>query len=236
MTQSHTRTKYRPTSGKSSRQRGFSLLETMVVVALLLIVLGIATDGLIQMQKRSNADTGRVDTTQMGRQFMDQIVNDLHQAGYPGLKVYDPAVVPAPNKVAGGLLWVDANEVQFEGDVDASGTVSHVWLRLLWSDGTAVSAGGAGSCPCTLQRGTLDKALVGTMQPPYYTEINNVTNTNIFSAYLFDGTLVALPASADDLLNMKNIKITVNLQSPVQETDRTFPAITLASEAKINNN
>ena len=70
---------------------------------------------------------------------------------------------------------------------------------------------------------------------PYYTEVNNVTNTNIFSAYLFDGTLVALPASASDLPNIKGIKITVNVQSSVQEMDGTFPTITLASEAKINN-
>jgi prepilin-type N-terminal cleavage/methylation domain-containing protein len=234
MIQSQTRTRYRRASARSRSQAGFSLLETLVVVTLLLIVLGIATDGLIQMQKKSGADTGKVDTTQMGRQFMDQIVNDLHQAGYPGIKVYDPAAAIPVNGVAAGLLNVDANAVDFEGDVDASGTVSHVWLRLLWSDGTPVS-GGAGACPCTLQRGTLDKAQVGTLAVPYYTEINNVTNTNIFSAYLFDGTQVALPASPADLLNIKTVKITVNLQSPAREMDGTYPTITLASEAKINN-
>ena len=44
-----------------------------------------------------------------------------------------------------------------------------------------------------------------------------------------------LPASASDLPNIKGIKITVNVQSSVQEMDGTFPTITLASEAKINN-
>ena len=234
MNQSQMRTRYRLKSTKARCPRGFSLLETLLVVSLLLIVLGIATNGLIQIQRRTSADTGKVDTTQMGRQFMDQIVNDLHQAGYPGIKVYDPAAAIPVNGVAVGLLNVDANAVDFEGDVDASGTVSHVWLRLLWSDGTPVSGGG-GACPCTLQRGTLDKAQVGTLAVPYYTEINNVTNTNIFSAYLFDGTQVALPASAADLPNIKTIKITVNLQSSVREMDGTFTAITLASEAKINN-
>lgn len=220
----------------SRRQKGFSLVELMLTVALLVIAMAIATDGLMKMQKRASADTGKVDMTQMSRQFVDQIVNDLHQTGYPGLKVYDPALgltLASPN-VAAGLLTVDPNTVEFEADVDGSGQVSHVYLQLLWSNGTPVSQGG-GNCPCTLQRGTLYKSQVGTAAIPYYTEVNNVTNTNIFSAYLFDGTSVALPASAADLPNIKSIKVTVNVQSSVQEMDGTFPTITLASEAKINN-
>jgi prepilin-type N-terminal cleavage/methylation domain-containing protein len=214
---------------------GFSLLETMLVMALLAIVLAVATDGLIQMQKRSNTDTAKVDMTQTARQFLDQIINDLHQTGYPGSKLYDPASAPSANNIAAGLLSVDANAVEFEADVDGSGSVSHVWLQLLWSNGTPVSSG-AGSCPCTLQRGTLYKSQVGTTAVPYYTEVSNVTNSNIFSAYFFDGSQVTLPASATDLPNIKDIKITVNLQSSTPEMDGvTFPTITMASEAKINN-
>jgi type II secretory pathway pseudopilin PulG len=227
MTQRHVQT-------SSGCQKGFSLLELILTVLLLMIAMAIATNGLMQMQKRSSADTGKVDMTQTSRQFVDQIVNDLHQTGYPGSKIYDPAGATPATNVALGLLSVDPNAMEFEADVDGSGNVSHVYLNLLWSNGTAVSSG-AGSCPCTLQRGTLYKSQVGTAAVPYYTEVNNVTNTNIFSAYLFDGTLVALPASASDLPNIKGIKITVNVQSSVQEMDGTFPTITLASEAKINN-
>jgi prepilin-type N-terminal cleavage/methylation domain-containing protein len=220
---------------QSRRQQGFSLIETMLVVVLLVIVLAVATDGLIQIQKRSNVDSGKVDMTQLARQFMDQIINDLHQTGYPGTRLYDPASAPAASNIAAGLLNVDANAVEFEADVDGSGNVSHVWLQLLWSNGTPVSSG-QGACPCTLQRGTLYKSQVGSTAVPYYTEVNNVTNSNIFSAYFFDGSQVTLPASATDLPNIKDIKITVNLQSPVPEMDGvTFPTITMASEAKINN-
>jgi type II secretory pathway pseudopilin PulG len=219
----------------SKLPRGFSLLETMLVVALLFVVLAVATDGLIQMQKRHNADAGKVDMTQLARQFMDQIINDLHQTGYPGAKLYDPASTPSANNIAAGLLSVDANAIEFEGDVDGSGNVSHVWLQLLWANGTPVTSG-PGSCPCTLQRGTLYKTQVGTAAVPYYTEVNNVTNTNIFSAYLFDGSQVSLPAGATDLPNIKDIKITIDLRSTTPEADGvTFPTITMASEAKINN-
>jgi prepilin-type N-terminal cleavage/methylation domain-containing protein len=218
---------------KLQHQRGFSLVETIVVVALLLLVLGVATDGLIQMQKRTSADTGKVDTTQMSRQFLDQIVNDLHQTGYPSGKLFDPNSNPSANSIAVGLITVDANDVEFEADVDGSGNVSHVWLQLIDSTGAPISAGS--TCPCTLQRGTLYKQNVGATVP-YYTEVNNVTNTNIFSAYAFDGTAITLPALAADLQRIKNIKITVNLQSTVQEPDGVYPTITMASEAKISNN
>jgi len=219
---------------KLQRQRGFSLVETIVVVALLLVVLGVATSGLIEMQKRTSADTGKVDTTQMSRQFLDQIVNDLHQSGYPNAKLSDPNNPPSQNSVAAGLLSVDANAVQFEADVDGSGNVSHVWLELIDSTGAPISA--SSTCPCTLQRGTLYKQNVGATVP-YYTEVNNVTNINIFSAYAFDGQAITLPAlTTADLQGIKNIKITVNLQSTVPEPDGTYPTITMASEAKISNN
>lgn len=220
---------------KASRsQKGFSLMETLMVVLLLMIVLGVATTGLIQIQKRSNADEGKVDMTQMSRQFLDQIINDLHQSGYPSSKLFDPAAVSA-NNYAVGLLTVDANTIEFEGDVDGSGNVSHVLLQLLWSNGTPVSSG-TGSCPCTLQRGTLYKSQWGTGTVPFYTEVTNVTNTGIFRAFIRDGTEITLPVASTDMLNVSDIKITVNLQSPTPEMDGvTYPTITLASEAKISN-
>jgi prepilin-type N-terminal cleavage/methylation domain-containing protein len=216
-------------------QHGFSLVETMVVVALLLLVLGVATDGLIQMQKRTSADTGKVDTTQMSRQFLDQIVNDLHQSGYPSGKMFDPNSPPplGQDSIAQGLLSVDSNAIDFEADVDGSGLVSHVYLELIDSNGAVATA--TSTCPCTLRRGTVwKKDHVGAAGVPYYTEVNNVTNINIFSAYQFDGQQITLPAL--DLQNIKTIKITVNVQSTVPDADGNYPTITMASEAKISNN
>jgi len=222
------------TNSQPRRHSGFSLVETMLVVAVLAVVMGIVVDGLVQLQKRNRADVGKVDTTQMARQFMDQIINDLHQTGYPGTKIYDPAAAPSVNNVAVGLLSVNSSATEFEADVDGSGSVSHIWLQLVWSDGTPV-AGGPGNCPCTLQRGTLYKSQVGTGTVPYYTEVTNVMNTNVFSAYFFDGSQVTLPASSTDLPNIRNIKVTVNLQSSTPEANGTIPTITMASEAKISN-
>jgi prepilin-type N-terminal cleavage/methylation domain-containing protein len=215
------------------RQKGFSLLESLLVIVILLIVLGVATDGLVQIQKRSSADQGKLDVNQMSRQFMDQITNDLHQAGFPSAYMYTTAYAAAnPNQVAVGMVSLTANTAEFEGDVDGSGTVSHVYLELLGTDGKPIAAGN-GLCPCTLQRGVLAKSQVGTGAVPYYTEVNNVLNTDIFSADDHSGTLVAFPIT--DFTNVRVIRLKVNLRSPVPEVDGTFPTITMQSAAKIMN-
>ena len=69
-------------------QRGFSLLETMLVVFILSIVLGIVVTGLTRLQVRNNVETSNLDITQEARSFMDQLVRDLHETGYPTVNMY----------------------------------------------------------------------------------------------------------------------------------------------------
>jgi len=201
-------------------------MEFLVVAAILAIVMGVAIQGVIELQKRSSADSAKVDKNQEARQFMDQIVNDIHETGFPNSKMYDPTAAPSQNNIAVGLVSVTTTAIQFEGDVDGSGSVSEVYIQLVTP---------AGGCPCILQRGTILKSQVGTGAIPYYTEVNDVMNTAIFNAYFFDGSTVSLPASAADLLNIKTIQMTVNVRSSAPEVDGTYATITMASEAKINN-
>jgi len=217
-----------PHKSKSARdsQLGFSLIELMIVMVILVIVVGVATDGLMQLQKRNRSDASKLDMTQEARQFMDQIINDIHQVGYPNTKMFDPAGAPSQNNISAGLISVTSNSLQFEADVDGSGTVAEVYLQLVTP---------AGGCPCILQRGTIPKAQVGTGAIPYYTEVNNVVNPVIFDAYDFAGNLIALPASASDLPNIKTIRMTMNVQQKAPELNGSHPTVTMVSEAKINN-
>ncbi len=212
-----------------SWQSGFSLLELMLVVVILTVIVAIVVRGSIQLQQRSSTETAKVDLTQEARQFMDQVVKDLHHTGFPNVRMFDAATsVANPNSYAVGLVSVTSNSIQFEGDVDGSGTVSEIFVQLNPP---------AGPCPCTLRRGSLSKAVyAGGGVPLYFTEVDNVMNTNIFTAYFFDGTSVALPASAADLPNIKTIGLTVNLRSTsLDQTDKSYSNITMATEAKINN-
>jgi len=220
---------------KTRRQCGFSLLELMASLAILSIVMGVIVEGITTTQARNAVETNKLDLTQQTREFMDQIVNDIDQAGFPGLNMFDPATLnPAAggnpictqnNNLSCGLISVSPTEIQFEGDVDGTG-VSYVDIKLSQPPG---------GCPCTLQRGT---ALKPATTPPFYTQVDNVMNTAIFTAYASDGSQVALPANqaSGTLKNITAIGITLYVRSfqPDPKTGQ-YPTVTMVSTAKINN-
>jgi prepilin-type N-terminal cleavage/methylation domain-containing protein len=51
----------------SRGQGGFSLLELMLVVAILTVVLGVVVREAVQLQKRNSVETAKVDLTQQSR-------------------------------------------------------------------------------------------------------------------------------------------------------------------------
>ena len=219
------------------RQRGFSLLELLLVVVILTAVLGVVVRGAVELQKRNFSEAAKVDLTQQSRQFIDQIVKDLHHAGYPSVRMYDQVTSAANPALYGqGVVSIASNAIQFEGDVDGSGSVSVVFVQLNPLNGP---------CPCTLQRGSVYKQayLAGTM-PQYYTQVDNVMNLNPFSAVLNDGISAELPctvaaggcADGNSMANIKAVGLTLNLRTanPNPE-DTTFSTISMSSEAKINN-
>jgi prepilin-type N-terminal cleavage/methylation domain-containing protein len=218
------------------RQSGFSLLELMAVLAILSVVLAVVMSGVTELQKKSSSETAKVDLTQQSRQFMDQIVRDLHHAGYPSVKMFENAVAVAnPTLYGNGLISISTGSLQFEGDVDGTGTVSEVFVQL-------VPAGGP--CPCTLQRGAVSKQdwLAG-LGPAYYTQVDDVMTPNVFTAILNDGTSVALPctkvagcADGTPMENITAVGLTLNVRTPTRDlTDRSFATVMMSSEAKINN-
>src|SRR6266851_5727706 len=136
----------RKKSNVSSLQRGFSFVEMMVVVAIMTIVIAVLTDGMIQIQDKSANDVSKVGAAQESRQFMDQILRDLRQCGFPSPAMFDPATAALyPNNIANGngtntngLINFSSSAIQFEGDIDGSG-VSEIYIQ-------AVPA--TGNCPC----------------------------------------------------------------------------------------
>jgi prepilin-type N-terminal cleavage/methylation domain-containing protein len=178
-------------------QKGFSLLELVIVCAILAIVLGSVFNGIDLASQRSQAEQTKVGLTQEGREFVDEFERDLHQAGFPncreirapGLAAAAPncptdysaanATVATYSGVAVGIASLSNVQVIFEGDVDGDGIVDTVQYRLLDSAGNFPPIG---TCPCTIQRSQMQK-VNGTMplaQPTTFSqELQNVVNSGV---------------------------------------------------------
>jgi prepilin-type N-terminal cleavage/methylation domain-containing protein len=89
---------------KQTRYRGFSLLEMMIALAILMVVVGVAVQGLVQMQHRNFAETSKTDTVQQTRDFVDQMVRDMHAVGYPPRSVFVGKPVRHRCRVACSLI------------------------------------------------------------------------------------------------------------------------------------
>lgn len=167
-------------------ERGFSLIEMLITLGLLVIVLGVVVKGVMELQARNFAETGKVDAVQETRDFIDQMARDIHGTGYPppavttqsnprcanGLGAVYAAVRNNPN-ISCGIVAFSTTSITYEADLDGSGTVSVVYLQLVPPAGTT-------NCPCQLQRGTVTKAqwvANNNITPSYFTTVNGVLNS-----------------------------------------------------------
>jgi prepilin-type N-terminal cleavage/methylation domain len=64
-------------------QKGFSLIETLVVVAVFVLMTAVAFAALDMFQQRYKAESEVLDAFQGARLAVDQIIRDIHSAGYP---------------------------------------------------------------------------------------------------------------------------------------------------------
>ena len=177
-------------------QKGFSLLELVIVCAILAIVLGSVFSGIDLASQRSQAEQTKVGLTQEGREFVDEFERDLHQAGFPNCRmIRAPGLGAAPNcptdyslanatvatysGLAVGLVSLSNVQVVFEGDVDGDGIVDTVQYRLLDSAGNFPPTG---TCPCTIQRSQMQKVngVMPLAQPTTFSqELQNVVNSGV---------------------------------------------------------
>lgn len=139
---------------KRNSKAGFTLLELLVVVAILTLIMGVVFKQIDNVQKMSRNENVKLDLTQEGREFVDLFIRDVHQAGFPGSTIYAPGALGTPaandSKAAVGLVKFAYDEVWLEADVNGDGVADSINYKL--------QTGVNGNCPCTIRRSQVTKS------------------------------------------------------------------------------
>ncbi|HWC19214.1 MAG TPA: prepilin-type N-terminal cleavage/methylation domain-containing protein [Terriglobales bacterium] len=166
----------------NKRQAGFSLLELMISVLVLVIVMGAVFNQINSLQKSTKAESLKLDLTQENREFIDQFSRDLHMSGYPAPKMYSNYQGRTDSLAASGLVFVSTTDLIFEGDVYGNGQVFRVEYKYFPNDPNDPH------CPC-IRRSVVPKTandpLTGYPNPPYYTEVQDVIDPTGMNEPLF---------------------------------------------------
>jgi len=225
-----------------SNQQGFSLVELMIVVVLLLTMMATVFQLINQAIARSGTEQSKLDMFQESREFMDQLSRDLHEAGYPSTQNLASSVLtvsPVINdhRNAVGIVKITSGDLWFEGNVDGTGVVYSVQYHLDTST--------ANGCPC-LRRSQQVKIdgnpVTGQTPATYEVEVQGVQNTNIFSAFLHGatGTPVSLPvdfnSNGSTIANIDTIETVLTIKSThVDSQTLKNPTTSLISTIRLNN-
>src|SRR5882762_6798335 len=238
------------------RQHGYSLLELVIVVAILAIVTSGIFAQINQVQERASTERTKLDNMQEARDFVDQFFRDINEIGYPNVRMADTSsglwapVLTTPAtyawnsayandfRVAIGLVRIDNTEIRFEADTNGDGNVQSVRYAI----------NGTGTCALCLQRSQVDKVAGNplTAQPPNWgTEVNDALNPIIFTYFKADGTPIpsaSLPldistqAGAQTLASIKTIKISLLISNPVIRDIKTDQVIQTSFEGEVSLN
>jgi prepilin-type N-terminal cleavage/methylation domain-containing protein len=190
---------------------GFSLLEVVISMAVLLVVMGTVFEQITLMQRKAVMESANVDQMQESRQFVDEAVRDLHMAGYPNSQMFSPLVTDQ-SKMAAGLVSVSPTQIIMEGDINGDGNVESLTYSYVAADPND------SNCPC-LRRSGVGKINADSFSQPQalsYTEIQHVLppaqGQDIFTFYNQTGAPVDVSAGA----NMKDNQTTVASISTVK--------------------
>jgi prepilin-type N-terminal cleavage/methylation domain-containing protein len=224
------------------RERGFTLIEMMIVIAILATVTGGIFLQLNTAQQRINTEQTKVDNFDEARDFVDQFFRDINQIGFPNghMVSFLPstlATAQQDTRVAVGLVKIDANSIWFEGDVSGTGVVQSVQYKI----------NGAGTCALCLQRSAVPKVAgdpetgQGTPGPVWGTEVNDVITSPIFTYFDTNGAaLTTLPLDINSngatLATVKTIHISLTIQDSANIDPKTKQPIQTSFEGEVSLN
>jgi len=237
----------RRTNAKNTATAGFTLIEMLISLAILVTVTGAVFEQINSMQKKAASETVNVDLTQQSREFINQTVRDLHMAGFPGPGMYSSPVV-RQSLVANGLVRVSPTEILMEGDVNNDGAVESVDILYVASDPNDPN------CPC-IRRSAQPKVDADSFNQPInllYTETQQVfppgtgagqSGEDLFAYYDQNGNPVNLSTGSDistaqgaaNLATIKTVKINLSLLTNQRDPQTgSFLRTTMSASSRLN--
>ena len=184
--------------------KGFSLIELMVVMAVMVVIMGAVFKSINLTQQRSSSEAVKLDLTQQAREFMDQVTRDMRSAGYPNSRnmtkgATDPVYAgacpdlstnsltsPCDPTNGTGLIRVTYNSLWFAGDVDGTGNGNGTaQVKIVKYDYVPNGIG----CPCL----TRTEYLRNTYQDPVQDAQNNNATPQLEIQGVQNGTSFADP-------------------------------------------
>jgi prepilin-type N-terminal cleavage/methylation domain-containing protein len=221
-------------------QRGFSLVELLISMFVLMLIISVAFDQIMQLQKKAASESSRLEMSQEAREFIDQTVHDLHLAGYPNASMFAAAIPLTDPRVAAGIVNVSPTQLVFEGDINNDGQVYSVQLVYVPSDPADPN------CPCI--RRYVNVKLPGIAPPSTnYVETEHVmppgqgngqSGEDLFAYYQSNGTQIPLAGPVTDpaiIAGISTVKINLSLLSPLVDPATGNPVRTsLSSTVRLN--
>ncbi len=217
----------------------------LVAVAIFLVICSAIFSLISISQTRFTAESGFEDTFQSGRTALDQMIRDVHNAGYPPANLFTPATGNAtPQLVAMPFAWMPnypatpctlasnctsptGFDIIVETNVDPQSSSSVEWVRYRLN-GTTLERGqatknlAAGHDPVTDTGAVMTTFVENVMNNPGASTI-----TAIQKVYptLFPGN-VAVPVftytidsgANSDPTNIREVNITLILQAPFADS------------------
>jgi len=226
--------------------RGYTLLELLIVLVVLATVTGAVFEQINAMQKKAGSEAMKLDMNQQAREFLDQTVRDLHMAGYPGASMYSNPLLH-PSQVAAGLVRVSPTEILLEGDVNNDGNVYSVDIAYVANDPNDLT------CPCIRRSAQAKVDADSFSQPsnPNYTETQRVfppgtgagqSGEDLFAYYDQNGNAINVGTAGVDLrtapgliATIKTVKINLSLLTNQQDpASGGFISTSMSATSRLN--
>jgi len=232
------------------KQKGFTLLELMISILVLMIVMGAVFSQVTNIQKTAKTSSMKLDLTQESREFVDQFSRDIHMSGYPISRLYQTGWDNTSQYVATGIVKASPTQLLFEGDVYGDGHVYSVSYVYVASDTNDPQ------CPC-IRRGVVQKVAGSPLPanpdggaqatPIYYTEVQGVIDPTNLSQKVFTyfdangnpidvGTGVTIASAPATVQLIDAIKVNLNVRTQQVDMQTGQQVVhSIASIAELEN-